>query len=167
MPAFYMGSIQKRYWTESYFNPPEEARAESFTTVQQAFGASSGNIAVGRGPQHECVWCSHDFRESEMVFFRGDWYCREFGHHKIIKSILAKEAADRYVPQAERDAGRIELLIDQSAKGVDVPPTIYENAIHGNLVPTVDIIPHNLKDSIWDNRNMWYNSAMWENRHYE
>ena len=137
MPGYEQYSGQKkRYWQELNVFPPEEMRGEISPATVEVLGASAGNVAEGTGPQHECIICSQDFRISDMVFFRGDWYCRQFQHDLIIASILRKEMADRYIPRPERQAGQLALVMDQSAVGdTSYVAPIQENAEHALTAP--------------------------------
>lgn len=73
-----------------------------------------GNPKTGRGQAFFCTVCQHEFRESELVKFRGLWYCKPNRHIGEIASILKKEAADRYVPKPNGERGTTELVIRSS-----------------------------------------------------
>lgn len=66
--------------------------------------ASMGTPRQGEGKVHGCVICGEPFRESDLLRFRGNWYCKPNLHTGVIRSILRKEAADAYVPDSSGES---------------------------------------------------------------
>lgn len=52
----------------------------------------------GKGRAHVCYVCCHAERESNMVEFRGKWYCRVRMCVKEVAAILKREYNDTYRP---------------------------------------------------------------------
>ncbi len=73
--------------------------------------ANLGTPHGGEGRVHGCYECGEPFRESELVRFRGNWYCHKNGHVGVIGSILKKEAADRFVPDSSGESPAMTVII--------------------------------------------------------
>lgn len=100
--------------------PPEELRGE--TTEQQiaVYGANAAGakaVPLERvGRMETCTVCNHEFRITEMVQFRGKWYCKPSLHIREIASILKLENESRNRPRQEREIGNPNPIIDQSLR---------------------------------------------------
>lgn len=76
--------------------------------------STMGNVKTGVGIAHFCTVCQHEFRESDLVRFRGLWYCKPNGHHRDIQSMLLVERSDAFIPDSSREAGSADLIITEA-----------------------------------------------------
>lgn len=87
------------------------ADAFAYTTVLRS---NMGNIEVGTGKAHFCNVCQTEYRESELVLWRGLWWCKPRGHHRDIGSILLVETTEGFTPDSSREEGYDDLIITEA-----------------------------------------------------
>ncbi len=83
----------------------------SYTNVLQS---TMGNVKSGTGIAHFCNVCQLEYRESDLVRFRGLWYCIPKGHNKDIQSILLVENMNAVVPNSVNEAASADLIITEA-----------------------------------------------------
>lgn len=88
------------YTTEQVMMPELTAGGEPTGNMvaKTIYQSNAGSVGGERGVMRFCAVCALEYRESDMIAFRGRWYCKERMHVHEIASILKDEAARRYKP---------------------------------------------------------------------
>lgn len=81
------------------------------TKTIQVLDSNAGSVGGKHGQMRFCAVCAYEFREDQMIMFRGRWYCKPNLHIKQIASILKLEAAERYRPSNANERPGPGLII--------------------------------------------------------